>query len=150
MSTTYNPHRYRRQVRRTGEGYVVKSMTRRDDVRYEVRFDPDGTAHCDCYRGQYLHRRFNATIWSPEEHLCKHAQQLRRRLEREGKLPQQRGRFTPTCVRCGALDADNYFPLVGDRGEPISGFICCDCAEASVDDLDDEPDFSDLIEDACR
>jgi hypothetical protein len=147
----YNPHRIRRAVRllnpelmaRTGQAsFVSKSMTRpqHEDCYHPTVDIESGACRCDCAHFEFRLARHNPTVWSPREHLCKHLLKALLNLKRRGLLPQQQGRFSPACVKCGVLEADNYFEVGDERGEIIPGqFICGSCIEAQIDDLSDVP-----------
>lgn len=143
--STYNPHAIRRNVRliespspRVAQ-FVTKSMTKADDdLKYRPTINlQTGACKCECKHFEIRLARHNPTVFSPDEHLCKHLERAVANLARRGLLPQQNGQFSPPCVKCGAINADDYFDVCDARGNLVPGvFICLDCIHAA-DDLSD-------------
>lgn len=157
--TAHNPNAIRRCVRRTAEQpagavvFVTKSFTRENEVEHNAVVDIEtGAVHCTCEHFTYRLAKNNPTVFSPEDHLCKHLLRALNNMARRGELPQSRGQFTPKCAVCGQTDADNYFEMADATGHAIPGrFICCDCAVAQTDDLSDAaPDADEMDALAAR
>lgn len=141
----YNPAPLPRKTRLTEidpaqvAHFAVYSYTRKGkEIEHHPAVDlQTGACRCTCEDFTFKKAMRNPNVWSDDSLLCKHLRRALKVLEKHRYLPQQHGQFTPPCIKCGVMDADDYFEAMDSTGNVVIGHICHACIEASMDDLSD-------------